>query len=60
MWPEMGQDELFTRLDNIRDLIRIAFNAEGENKARLLETARSMIEELGRKVEEQQEDEEDD
>lgn len=50
MWPNMEQDIIFGKLDAIRDLIRIAYGTEGENRARLFETASSMIVELGQAV----------
>ena len=46
MWPNIEQDMLFQKFDAIRELIRIAYQTEGENRARLFDTARSMINEL--------------
>ena len=46
MWPNMEIDMMMGKLDAIRDLIRIAYGAEGENRGRLFETARSMLGEL--------------
>lgn len=45
MWP-MEIDIFMQKLDTVRDLIRIAYGAEGENRGRLFETARSMLGEL--------------
>lgn len=47
MWPNMEIDMTMGKLDAIRDLIRIAYGAEGENRGRLFATARSMLIELG-------------
>lgn len=47
MWPNMEIDMMMGKLDSIRDLIRIAYGTDGENRARLFETARSMLVELG-------------
>lgn len=49
MWP-MEIDLMMGKLDGIRDLIRIAYGTEGENRARLFETARSMLVELADKM----------
>lgn len=46
MWPNMEIDLMMGKLDAIRDLIRIAYGTEGENRGRLFETARSMLVEL--------------
>lgn len=46
MWPNMEIDMMMGKLDAIRDLIRIAYGTEGENRGRLFETARSMLVEL--------------
>ena len=46
MWPNMEIDMMMGKLDAIRDIIRIAYGAEGENRGRLFETARSMLGEL--------------
>jgi len=50
MWPNMEIDMMMGKLDAIRDIVRIAYGAEGENRARLFETARSMIEALGKQI----------
>ena len=49
MWP-MEIDMMMGKLDGIRDLIRIAYGTEGENRTRLFETARSMLIELADKM----------
>lgn len=46
MWPNMEIEMMMGKLDAIRDIIRIAYGAEGENRVRLFETARSMLGEL--------------
>ena len=46
MWPNMEIDMMMAKLDAIRDLIRIAYGTEGENRARLFDTARAMMTEL--------------
>ena len=46
MWPNMEIDMLMGKMDAIRDLVRIAYGAEGENRGRLFEAARSMMIEL--------------
>jgi len=43
MWPNMEIDMMMGKMDAIRDIIRIAYGAEGENRARLFETARDML-----------------
>lgn len=45
MWP-MAIDMMMGKLDGIRDIIRVAYGTEGENRARLFETARSLLVEL--------------
>ena len=45
MWP-MAMDMMMGKLDGIRDIIRVAYNTEGENRNRLFETARSLLAEL--------------
>lgn len=46
MWPNMEIEMMMGKLDAIRDIIRIAYGAEGENRVRLFETARSMLGDL--------------
>jgi len=46
----MEIDMMMGKLEGIRDLIRIAYGTEGENRARLFETARSMLIELADKM----------
>lgn len=46
MWPNIEMDTIFSKIEAIRDLIRIAYGTDGDNRARLFETARSMITEL--------------
>lgn len=47
MFPNIEIDMMMMKLDAIRDIIRIAYGTEGENRARLFETARTMLVELG-------------
>ena len=51
MWPNMEIDMFIGRLDAIRDIVRIAYGAEGDNRNRLFETARDMLRELADKME---------
>ena len=46
MWPTMEIDLMMQKLDAIRDLIRIAYGTEGENRSRLFAAARDMLIEL--------------
>lgn len=60
MWPGMEMDMLFSKIEAIRDIIRIAYGTEGENRTRLFETARSMLAELAGKLEEKAPEQDDD
>lgn len=51
MWPNMEIDFMMGKLDAIRDIIRIAYGAEGDNRTRLFETARDMLRDLAAKME---------
>ena len=51
MWPNMEIDMMMGKLDAIRDIVRIAYGAEGENRARLFATARDMLRELADNME---------
>lgn len=51
MWPNMELDMMMGKLDAIRDIARIAYGAEGDNRTRLFETARDMLRELADKME---------
>lgn len=53
MWPNMEIDMLMGKLDAIRDIVRIAYGAEGDNRTRLFQTARDMLRELADKMGEQ-------
>lgn len=57
MWPNMEIDMLMGKIDAIRDIVRIAYGAEGENRTRLFQTARDMLRELADKMGEQTPDE---
>lgn len=57
MWPNMEIDMLMGKLDAIRDIVRIAYGAEGDNRTRLFQTARDMLRELADKMGEQTPDE---
>ena len=46
MWPNIEMETIMAKLDAVRDIVRIAYGSEGDNRARLFETARSMITEL--------------
>ena len=53
MWPNMEIDMLMGKIDAIRDIVRIAYGAEGDNRTRLFQTARDMLRELADKMGEQ-------
>jgi hypothetical protein len=53
----MEIDMLMGKLDAIRDIVRIAYGAEGDNRTRLFQTARDMLRELADKMGEQTPDE---
>jgi hypothetical protein len=57
MWPNMEIDMLMGKLDAIRDILRIAYGAEGDNRTRLFQTARDMLRELSDKMGEEAPDE---
>lgn len=58
MWP-MEIDIMMSKLDGIRDIIRIAYGAEGKNRSRLFLTAKDMMTELAEKMNEQTPDDDD-
>ena len=61
MWPTTPFETLMSKLDAIRDITRIAYASEGENRSRLFATARDMLVEAAELIrEEAQEAEEDD
>ena len=62
MWPNIEIDMTMSKLDAIRDLLRIAYGSEGENRSRLFATARDMLAELAELIREKApaEDEEED
>ena len=43
MWPNLPFDILMSKLDAVRDIARIAYGEEGENRVRLFATARDML-----------------
>lgn len=51
MWPNMEIDFMMGKLDAIRDIARIAYGSDGENRTRLFETARDMLRDLADKME---------
>ena len=51
MWPNMEIDMMMGKLDAIRDIARIAYGSDGENRTRLFETARDMLRDLADKME---------
>lgn len=57
MWPNMEIEMLMGKIDAIRDIARIAYGAEGDNRTRLFQTARDMLRELADKMGEQTPDE---
>jgi hypothetical protein len=57
MWPNMEIDMLMGKLEAIRDIVRIAYGAEGDNRTRLFQTARDMLRELSDKMGEETPDE---
>lgn len=61
MWPSTPFDILMGKLDAVREITRIAYGEEGENRSRLFATARDMLGQLAELItEEAQEAEEDD
>lgn len=60
MWPGMELDMMMGKMDAIRDITRIAYGAEGDNRRRLFETARDMLRELADGLEQKAPDEPDD
>ena len=60
MWPNMEIDMMMWKMDAIRDIVRIAHGAEGENRARLFATARGMLRELADSLEQKAPDDLDD
>lgn len=50
MWPNMEIDMMMGKLDAIRDIARIAYGSDGENRTRLFETARDMLRDLADKM----------
>lgn len=50
MWPNMENDMLMGKLDAIRDIVRIAYGTDGDNRTRLFQTARDMLRELSDKM----------
>ena len=46
MFPTLEQEMLFGKISAIQDLLRIAYNAEGDNRAKLFAVAVDMINEL--------------
>ena len=51
MWPNMEIDFMMGKLDAIRDIICIAYGAEGDNRTLIFEIARDMLRELADKME---------
>lgn len=51
MWPNMEIDMMMGKLDAIRDIARIAYGSEGDNRTRLFETARDMLRDLADNLE---------
>lgn len=49
MWP-IEVDVLFSKIENIRDTLRIASNEKGETKDRLMEAAHSMAVEFAKSI----------
>lgn len=60
MWPNMEIDMMMGKIDAIRDIARIAYGSEGDNRTRLFETARDMLRELADTMERKAPDEPDD
>lgn len=60
MWPNMEIEMMMGKMDAIRDIVRIAYGSEGENRARLFATARDMLRELADNLEQKAPDDPDD
>ena len=60
MWPNMEIDMMMGKIDAIRDIARIAYGSDGDNRTRLFETARDMLRELADTMERKAPDEPDD
>lgn len=60
MWPNMEIDMMMGKMDAIRDIVRIAYGAEGENRSRLFAAALDMLRELADNMEQKAPEMEDD
>lgn len=53
MWPSTSFDIFMGKLDAVRDITRIAYSSEGENRSRLFATARDMLGEIADLIKEE-------
>lgn len=60
MWPTTPFENLMGKLDAVRDIARIAYSEEGENRSRLFATARDMLGQIAELIKEQAPDGEED
>jgi hypothetical protein len=52
----MEIDMMMSRLDSIRDVVRIAYGSDGDNRKRLFEVAHAMLVDLAKVLPEQTEE----
>ena len=53
MWPNIEIEVTMSKLDAIRDIMRIAYGSEGVTRSRLFAAARDMLGELHALIEEE-------
>ena len=53
MWPNMEMDLAMSKLDAIRDVVRIAYGSDGDVRGRLFAAARDMLGEFAALLKEQ-------
>lgn len=53
MWPNIEIDLAMSKLDAIRDVVRIAYGSEGDVRGRLFAAARDMLGEFAGLIKEQ-------
>lgn len=53
MWPNIQIDVTMSKIDAIRDILRIAYGSEGATRSRLFAAARDMLGELADLIKEE-------